>query len=119
MEFSSTETYANRYDLNEINVFLEGNFSNPMFLNPALVGINQQGSAGINYRNQWPSINANFESYSFYSYYNFDDVSSSLGLILNSDREGLAGLYARSAAVQYAYQVRLNYNSFIIKCTTS
>ena len=85
-------------------------YSNPMFLNPALVGINQQGSAGINYRNQWPSINANFESYSFYSYYNFDDVSSSLGLILNSDREGLAGLYARSAAVQYAYQVRLNYN---------
>ena len=85
-------------------------YSNPMFLNPALVGINQQGSAGINYRNQWPSINANFESYSFYSYYNFDDVSSSLGLILNSDREGLAGLYARSVAVQYAYQVRLNYN---------
>ena len=33
MEFSSTETYANRYDLNEINVFLEGNFSNPMFFN--------------------------------------------------------------------------------------
>ena len=58
-------------------------YSNPMFLNPALVGINQQGSAGINYRNQWPSINANFESYSFYSYYNFDDFSSSLGLILN------------------------------------
>ena len=85
-------------------------YSNPMFLNPGLVGINQQGSAGINYRNQWPSINANFESYSFYSYYNFDDVSSSLGLICNSDREGMAGLNARSAALQYAYQVRLNYN---------
>ena len=32
-EFSSTLTYANRYDLDEINVFLEGNFSNPMFFN--------------------------------------------------------------------------------------
>ena len=32
-EFSSTATYANRYDLDEINVFLEGNFSNPMFFN--------------------------------------------------------------------------------------
>tara|TARA_R100000322_G_C5398304_1_gene180609 strand:+ start:120 stop:773 length:654 start_codon:yes stop_codon:yes gene_type:complete len=33
MEFSSTETYANRYDLDEINVFLEGNSNNPMFFN--------------------------------------------------------------------------------------
>jgi hypothetical protein len=32
-EFSSTETYANRYDLDEINVFLEGDSSNPMFFN--------------------------------------------------------------------------------------
>jgi len=32
-EFSSTETYANRYDLNEIDVFLEGDSSNPMFFN--------------------------------------------------------------------------------------
>ena len=32
-EFSSTETYANRYDLDEINVFLEGSSTNPMFFN--------------------------------------------------------------------------------------
>jgi len=30
-EFSSTEKYANRYDLDEIDVFLEGDASNPMF----------------------------------------------------------------------------------------
>ena len=33
MEFSSTAIYANRYDLDEIDVFLDGNFSNPMFFN--------------------------------------------------------------------------------------
>ncbi len=32
-QFSSTQTYANRYDLDEIDVFLEGNSSNPMFFN--------------------------------------------------------------------------------------
>ena len=32
-DFSSTETYANRYDLDEIDVFLEGDSSNPMFFN--------------------------------------------------------------------------------------
>ena len=31
-QFSSTLTYANRYDLNEIDVFLEGDSNNPMFL---------------------------------------------------------------------------------------
>ena len=30
-EFSSTATYANRYDLDEIDVFLEGDSNNPMF----------------------------------------------------------------------------------------
>jgi len=32
-EFSSTIKYANRYDLDEIDVFLEGTFNNPMFFN--------------------------------------------------------------------------------------
>lgn len=32
-EFSSTATYANRYDLDEIDVFLEGDSTNPMFFN--------------------------------------------------------------------------------------
>ena len=31
--FSSTLTYANRYDLDEIDIFLEGDSSNPMFFN--------------------------------------------------------------------------------------
>jgi len=32
-QFSSTETYANRYDLDEIDVFLEGTFNSPMYFN--------------------------------------------------------------------------------------
>ena len=47
MQFSSTETYANRYDLDEIDVFLEGNFSSPMFFNVS--GLPQNLSYGNNY----------------------------------------------------------------------
>ena len=47
MQFSSTETYANRYDLDEIDVFLEGNFSNPMFFN--VDGISKTFSFGKHY----------------------------------------------------------------------
>lgn len=46
-EFSSTLTYANRYDLDEIDVFLEGNFSNPMFFN--INGLPENLSFGKHY----------------------------------------------------------------------
>ena len=46
-EFSSTLTYANRYDLDEIDVFLEGDSSNPMFFN--ISGLPQNLSFGKHY----------------------------------------------------------------------
>ena len=48
-EFSSTATYANRYDLDEINVFLEGNSNNPMFF--SVTGLPKQLSFGKHYFN--------------------------------------------------------------------
>jgi len=48
-EFSSTETYANRYDLDEIDVFLEGDSSKPMFF--SISGLPKQLSFGKHYFN--------------------------------------------------------------------
>ena len=48
-EFSSTETYANRYDLDEIDVFLEGDSNNPMFFN--ITGLPENLSIGKHYFN--------------------------------------------------------------------
>ena len=45
--FSSTLTYANRYDLDEIDVFLEGNSNNPMFFN--ISGLTENLSLGKHY----------------------------------------------------------------------
>ncbi len=84
-------------------------YAAPLNLNPGLVGINQKGRAGLNYRNQWPSIDATFENYSFYIDYNWVDYYSSLGLIVNTDREGIAGLRSTMIGLQYAYQLQLNY----------
>ena len=63
-------------------------YSAPLYLNPALAGITQQGRAGINYRNQWPSIDANFETFSLYVDNNFDEKNSSVGLLFVNDKEG-------------------------------
>ncbi len=49
MQFSSTETYANRYDLDEISVFLEGNANNPMFF--SVNGLPETLSFGKHYFN--------------------------------------------------------------------
>lgn len=84
-------------------------YAAPLYLNPGLAGINQRGRAGINYRNQWPSISAGFETYSAFFDYNLEDYNSSIGAIVTTDKEGIEGLRSTSVGLQYAYQVRLNY----------
>ena len=49
LEFSSTKTYANRYDLDEIDVFLDGDSNNPMFF--SIDGLPKQLSIGKHYFN--------------------------------------------------------------------
>lgn len=84
-------------------------YAAPLYLNPALVGINQKGRMGINYRSQWPNLDANFETFSAYFDYHFEDYFSSAGIIFNRDKAGIAGLQSTSIGLQYAYQVQLNY----------
>lgn len=83
-------------------------YSAPLYLNPALAGITQLGRAGINYRNQWSSINAGFETISVYADNNFDEKNSSIGILFTNDRADL-GLTSSEIALQYAYQVQVNH----------
>lgn len=85
-------------------------YAAPLYLNPALTGATGQARAGINYRNQWPSIDANFITLSGYADYFFVDKSMGVGMILNSDREGLAGLRSQSLGLQYSYEMKFTKN---------
>lgn len=85
-------------------------YAAPLYLNPALTGINQKGRAGINYRNQWPSINTGFETASAYIDYNFEEYNSSVGFMITNDQEGFAGLSSTAMSFSYAYQVYLTYD---------
>ena len=82
-------------------------YAAPLYLNPAFAGSTQQARAGINYRNQWPSIDANFVTFNGYFDYFVEDINSGFGVLLAHDREGLAGLRSTSVGLQYAYQLRL------------
>lgn len=48
-EFSSTATYENKYDLDQINVFIEGNSNNPMYFNVS--GLPHTATFGKHYFN--------------------------------------------------------------------
>ncbi len=85
-------------------------YAAPLYLNPAFAGSTLQARAGMNYRNQWPAIEASFVTYSAYFDYFFEDYNSGVGMLINQDTEGLAGLNSTSAAIQYSYQVLINEN---------
>lgn len=85
-------------------------YAAPLYLNPAMAGSTGQARAGINYRNQWPAIDANFTTMSAYFDYFIEDKNSAVGLIITRDREGLAGLRSLSVGLQYAYELQINDN---------
>jgi len=82
-------------------------YAAPLYLNPALTGGTGQARAGLNYRNQWPAIDANFTTLSAYFDYFIEDYNSGVGIIINQDREGLAGLRSTSLGLQYSYELQL------------
>jgi type IX secretion system PorP/SprF family membrane protein len=85
-------------------------YAAPLYLNPALTGSTGQARVGINYRNQWPAIDANFTTMSAYFDYFIEDKNSGVGIILNRDVEGLAGLRSLSVGLQYSYELYLTKN---------
>jgi type IX secretion system PorP/SprF family membrane protein len=62
---------------------------------------------GMNYRNQWPAIDANFTTVSAFADFYIEDKNSGVGALLTRDYVGLVGLQSISLAVQYAYQLQL------------
>lgn len=82
-------------------------YAAPLYMNPAFAGSTQQGRVGLNYRNQWPSIDANFSTVSAYADFFIEDKNSGIGGILTRDYVGIVGLQSISLGLQYAYQLQL------------
>lgn len=82
-------------------------YAAPLYLNPALAGSTGQARAGMNYRNQWPAIEARFTTMSVYFDYFIADKKSGIGAIITRDQEGLAGLRSLSLGLQYSYELEI------------
>jgi type IX secretion system PorP/SprF family membrane protein len=82
-------------------------YAAPLYLNPALAGSTGQARAGLNYRNQWPSMDANFTTVSAYFDYFIEDKNSGVGVMLMQDKAALAGLKSLSLSLQYSYELSI------------
>ncbi len=85
-------------------------YAAPLYMNPAFAGSTQLTRVGLNYRNQWPSIDASYVTYTAYADHFFIDVNSGAGLLVQSDRESLAGLRNQGVSLFYAYQLPVTAN---------
>jgi len=82
-------------------------YAAPLYLNPAFAGASQQGRVGMNYRNQWPAIDANFTTVSAFADFFLEDYNSGIGAILINDKATQLGLSNTTFGLQYAYQLQL------------
>jgi len=81
-------------------------YANPLYLNPSLAGSTISKRLSANYRNQWPSLNNAFTSYSVsYDQY-IDGISGGIGVLAsrNSDVGGL--LTTNTAHLMYAFRLQ-------------
>ncbi len=82
-------------------------YANPLYLNPAMAGLNICPKATGNYRNQWPGFGKAFNTYhiSYDQYVSF--LHGGVGVLLMADRAGGGALNTTTISVMYAYKFNL------------
>ncbi|MFT6216037.1 MAG: type IX secretion system PorP/SprF family membrane protein [Roseivirga sp.] len=85
-------------------------YAAPLYINPAFTGASGFTRVGLNYRNQWPSLDASFVTASVYVDHFIEKYNSGIGFIVTTDKEGVAGLKSSNFGVSYAYQLKINDN---------
>ena len=83
-------------------------YASPMYLNPALTGSTDRGRAGINYRNQWPSLAHSFTTISAYADFFSKAIESGVGVIVNQHRESFLDYQSTEIGGAYSYKLQIS-----------
>ncbi len=87
-------------------------YAAPLQLNPALAGNTNAPHFTLNYRNQWPSLNAYVTYAASYDQF-ITSANSGIGLLLVSDDAGAGLLKTNKVSGIYSYRVQVQKNSFL------
>ena len=63
------------------------------------------GRVGFNYRNQWPSIDAQFTTFSAYYDTYLPNYNSGIGVMVMQDTEGASKLRSTTISALYSYEL--------------
>lgn len=87
-------------------------YAAPLYMNPAMAGSELTGRIGFNYRNQWPSIDAQFTTFSaFYDTY-LPQYNSGVGFMVMQDSEGASKLRSTTVSGIYSYELKIGSSSY-------
>ena len=82
-------------------------YANRLYLNPALAGTERCPRVGLNYRNQWPSLDQGFTTYSASGDWHWDAIAGGLGALFVQDEAGAGTVTSLNASLMYAYQLNI------------
>jgi type IX secretion system PorP/SprF family membrane protein len=87
-------------------------FSTPLYYNPAYTGINTGVRARFLFRDQWPNLPVDFKSYYFSADLGDRKLpgAGGLGLIINSDNEGVGFIHNLSVGLSLAVRIPISAN---------
>ncbi|MBX2952632.1 MAG: type IX secretion system membrane protein PorP/SprF [Leadbetterella sp.] len=85
-------------------------YAAPMYHNPAFTGSGYAPRVMMNYRSQWPSLNANFITTAFSLDHYIDRANSGIGLMFLSDKQGY-NLTNTEFRLLYSYELKINRNN--------
>ena len=83
-------------------------YSSPLYLNPAMTGLNVCSRVTLTYRNQWPGIARSFNSYMLASDHFISDAKIGVGMIMANDQAGSGNLMTTLVSPSIAYELRVS-----------
>lgn len=88
-------------------------YAAPIYHNPAFTGGAYAPRIMVNYRNQWPSLNANFiTSLVSFDHY-FEKYNSGIGITVLDDKQGTNKIKNTEVSLSYSYQLQIAETAFI------
>ena len=88
-------------------------YANPIYLNPAFTGSTSLTRVGVNFRNQWPAMEASFVAYTAYFDHYEEGINSGFGLIIQGAQESFTQTSLNEIGLTYSYRLKLNEKNYI------
>lgn len=85
-------------------------YAAPLYTNPAMAGTGQGcgGRITMNYRNQWPSLPGQFQTFAAGFDRHVDKLAGGIGFLVTSDRAGQGLLTTNTFSAMYSYHLQVN-----------